>query len=73
MPESPLAPPRVSAPPIRLIPTRWALGGATNSERDSRARRSTLCGGAWANASGKFNCALRVPSQHLWRRPDGDG
>ncbi|MGI8553310.1 MAG: carboxymuconolactone decarboxylase family protein [Dehalococcoidia bacterium] len=23
---------------------------------------------AWENASSKFNCALRVPSQKLWRR-----
>ena len=25
---------------------------------------------AWENASSKFNRALRVPSQGLWRRPD---
>ncbi len=24
---------------------------------------------AWENASSKFNRALRVPSQHLWKRP----
>ena len=24
---------------------------------------------AWENASSKFNRALRIPSQHLWRRP----
>jgi alkylhydroperoxidase family enzyme len=23
---------------------------------------------AWENASSKFNCALRVPSQQLWKR-----
>jgi alkylhydroperoxidase family enzyme len=23
---------------------------------------------AWENASSKFNRALRIPSQHLWRR-----
>jgi alkylhydroperoxidase family enzyme len=27
---------------------------------------------AWENASSKFNRALRVPSQHLWR-PDREG
>ncbi|HEU5433643.1 MAG TPA: hypothetical protein VFU81_18390 [Thermomicrobiales bacterium] len=26
---------------------------------------------AWENASSKFNRALRVPSQGLWRRGDG--
>lgn len=26
---------------------------------------------AWENASSKFNRALRVPSQRLWRRRDG--
>ena len=26
---------------------------------------------AWENASSKFNRALRVPSQHLWRGPEG--
>ena len=26
---------------------------------------------AWENASSKFNRALRVPSQHLWKRPAG--
>ncbi|MBV9454447.1 MAG: carboxymuconolactone decarboxylase family protein [Rubrobacter sp.] len=26
---------------------------------------------AWENASSKFNRALRVPSQHLWRGPGG--
>jgi alkylhydroperoxidase family enzyme len=25
---------------------------------------------AWENASSKFNRALRIPSQHLWKRPD---
>ncbi|HKR01321.1 MAG TPA: hypothetical protein VJT09_11645 [Pyrinomonadaceae bacterium] len=25
---------------------------------------------AWENASSKFNRALRVPSQKLWKRPD---
>lgn len=25
---------------------------------------------AWENASSKFNRALRVPSQHLWKRGD---
>ena len=25
---------------------------------------------AWENASSKFNRALRVPAQGLWRRPD---
>lgn len=24
---------------------------------------------AWENASSKFNRALRIPSQRLWRRP----
>jgi alkylhydroperoxidase family enzyme len=28
---------------------------------------------AWENASSKFNRALRVPSQGLWRRADGGG
>ena len=27
---------------------------------------------AWENSSSKFNHALRVPSQHLWRRRDGE-
>lgn len=27
---------------------------------------------AWENASSKFNRALRVPSQRLWRDSDGD-
>lgn len=27
---------------------------------------------AWENSSSKFNRALRVPSQRLWRRSDGD-
>lgn len=27
---------------------------------------------AWENASGKFNRALRIPSQNLWKRADGD-
>lgn len=27
---------------------------------------------AWENSSSKFNRALRVPSQGLWRRADGD-
>ena len=26
---------------------------------------------AWENSSSKFNRALRVPSQHLWRDPEG--
>ena len=26
---------------------------------------------AWENASSKFNRALRVPSQHLWRSAEG--
>jgi alkylhydroperoxidase family enzyme len=26
---------------------------------------------AWENSSSKFNRALRVPSQHLWRDADG--
>ena len=26
---------------------------------------------AWENSSSKFNRALHVPSQHLWRGPDG--
>lgn len=26
---------------------------------------------AWENASSKFNRALRVPSQRLWRGPEG--
>ena len=26
---------------------------------------------AWENASSKFNRALRIPSQNLWRRVDG--
>lgn len=26
---------------------------------------------AWENSSSKFNHALGVPSQHLWRRRDG--
>jgi alkylhydroperoxidase family enzyme len=26
---------------------------------------------AWENSSSKFNRALRVPSQHLWRGPEG--
>lgn len=25
---------------------------------------------AWENASSKFNRALRIPSQHLWKRKD---
>ncbi len=25
---------------------------------------------AWENASSKFNRALRIPSQHLWKRTD---
>ena len=25
---------------------------------------------AWENASSKFNRALRIPSQHLWKRAD---
>ena len=28
---------------------------------------------AWENSSSKFNRALRVPSQGLWRRLAGDG
>ena len=28
---------------------------------------------AWENASSKFNRALRIPSQHLWRRPPPAG
>ena len=27
---------------------------------------------AWENSSSKFNHALRVPSQHLWRRRDDE-
>ncbi len=27
---------------------------------------------AWENASSKFNRALRVPSQQLWKRPAND-
>ena len=27
---------------------------------------------AWENASSKFNRALRVPSQQLWKPADGD-
>jgi len=27
---------------------------------------------AWENASSKFNRALRVPSQSLWKRGEGD-
>jgi len=27
---------------------------------------------AWENSSSKFNHALGVPSQHLWRRRDGE-
>jgi alkylhydroperoxidase family enzyme len=26
---------------------------------------------AWENSSSKFNRALRVPSQHLWRGAEG--
>lgn len=28
---------------------------------------------AWENACSKFNRALRIPSQGLWKRADGEG
>lgn len=28
---------------------------------------------AWENASSKFNRALRIPSQQLWKRSEGQG
>lgn len=48
-----------------------ALFARVQSHFDQAALIELTAAVAWENASSKFNRALRVTSQHLWRAEDG--